>query len=72
MIGIYTQFGLSSNYSYNKNCTIPYFINLITDRANFSISGPTSFLELDSDIEWISFPIFKQYTKKNKHTCAMI
>ena len=29
MFGIYTQFGLSSEYSYNKNWTIPYFINLI-------------------------------------------
>ena len=27
----------------NKNCTIPYFINLISDRANFAVSGPTSF-----------------------------
>ena len=26
----------------NKNCTIPYFINLISDRANFAVSGPTS------------------------------
>ena len=42
MFGIYTQFGLSSNYSYNKNCTIPYFINLISNRANFAVSGPTS------------------------------
>ena len=29
MFGIYTQFGHYSNYSYNKNCTIPYFIKLI-------------------------------------------
>ena len=42
-IGIYTQVGLSSDYSYNKNCTIPYFINLISDRANFAVNGPTSF-----------------------------
>ena len=46
---LYTsQFGLSSNYSYNysynKNCTIPYFINLISDRANFAVSGPFSLL----------------------------
>ena len=24
-------------YSYNKNCTIPYFINLISNKANFAI-----------------------------------
>ena len=46
MFGIYTQFGLSSNYSYIKNCTIPYFINLISDRANVTVSGPTSFVML--------------------------
>ena len=34
---------ISSNYSYNKNCTIPYFIKLIGDRANFAVSGPTLF-----------------------------
>ena len=34
--------GLSSNKSYNKYCTIPYFIKLISDRANFAVSGPTS------------------------------
>ena len=42
MFGIYTQFGLSSNYSYNKNCRIPYCISLISDRANFAVSGLTS------------------------------
>ena len=46
MFGIYTQFGLSSNDSYNRNCTIPYFINLITDRANFAVSGPTSLYDV--------------------------
>ena len=46
MFGIYTQFLLSSNYSYNKNCTISYFIKLISDRANSAISGPTSFRPL--------------------------
>ena len=30
-------------YSYNKNCMIPYFINLISDRDNFAVGGPTSF-----------------------------
>ena len=43
MFGIYTQFGLSSKYSCNKNCTIPNFINLISNRANFAVRGPTSF-----------------------------
>ena len=39
MFGIYTQFGLSTtgNYSYNKNCTIAFFIKLINVRANFAI-----------------------------------
>lgn len=41
MFGIYTKFGLYSNYSYNKNRAILYFINLISYRANFAISGPT-------------------------------
>ena len=43
MFGTYTQFGLSSKYSYNKNCSIAYFINLISYRANFAVHGPTSF-----------------------------
>ena len=29
------------NYSYNKNRTILYFINLISARENFAVSGPT-------------------------------
>ena len=33
MFRIYTQLGISSKYSYNKNCTIPYFIN-------WSATGP--------------------------------
>ena len=41
---MYTQFELSSKYSYNKSCTIAYFINLISNRANFAIHGPTSLL----------------------------
>ena len=46
MFSIYTQFGFSSNYSFNKNCTILNFINLISDRANFAVSGlPLSFHE---------------------------
>ena len=28
--------------SYTKHCTIPYFIKLISYRANFAVSGPTS------------------------------
>ena len=37
MFGIYTQYGLSSKYSYNKNCTnLKYFINLISNRANIA------------------------------------
>ena len=43
MFGMYTQFGLSSKYSYNKNWTTPYFINLISNRANFAVHGATSF-----------------------------
>ena len=31
---------------WTKNCTIPYFINLISDRANVTVSGPTSFVML--------------------------
>ena len=46
MFGIHTQFGLSSNYSYNKNCSIPYFINLISDRAKFAVNGPTSVIAM--------------------------
>ena len=47
MFGIYkcTQFRLSSNYLYNKNCTIPYFINLISDRADFAVNGRTTLYE---------------------------
>ena len=43
MFGIYTQFGLSFKFSFNKNCTVPYFINLISNRANFAVRCPTSF-----------------------------
>ena len=39
---VYTQFGLSSKYSYYKIWTNPYFINLISNRANFAVRGPTS------------------------------
>ena len=42
MFGKYTQIGLSFKYSCNKNCTIPYFINLICNRAHFAVLGPTS------------------------------
>ena len=55
--GIFTQFGLFSYYSYNKNCTIPYFINLISDRANFTVSGPTSlyyFRENRQDVAYVA------------------
>ena len=33
---------LSSKYSYNKNCTIPYFTILISNRANFVVCGSSS------------------------------
>ena len=39
---IYIQFGLSSEHSCNKNCTVPYFKILISNRANFAIHGPIS------------------------------
>ena len=42
MVGIYTQFGLSSKYSYHINWNTPYFINSISNRANFAVLGPTS------------------------------
>ena len=42
MFGIYTQFGFSSKYSCNKNCTNSNFINSIRNRANFAVRGPTS------------------------------
>ena len=51
MFDIYTQFGLSSKYSYNKNCTTPYFINLISNRADFAVRGP-SFLTQYYTIPW--------------------
>ena len=50
MFGIYTQFGLYSKYSYNKIWTTPYFINLISNRANFAVRGPTSYRFLDNYI----------------------
>ena len=31
------------NIRITKNCTIQYFINLISNRANFAVRGPTSF-----------------------------
>ena len=43
MFGIYSQFGLSSNYLCNKNYTISCFIILISNRANFAVRGPSSF-----------------------------
>ena len=43
MFGIYTQFGLSFKFSFNKNYTVPYLINLISNRANFAVRCPTSF-----------------------------
>ena len=63
------QFELSSNYLYNKNWTIPYFINLISDRANFAVSGSTS-LQLLYIIPWFSllgtpfvWPMFRSSDK---------
>ena len=40
---MHTQVGLSYKYSYNKICTIPYSMHLISNRANFAVCGPTSF-----------------------------
>ena len=48
MFGIYTQFGLSSKYSCNKNCTIPYFIILISNRANFAVRSPSSLKKIQT------------------------
>ena len=44
MFGIYTYFKLSSKYSYNKNYTTPYFINLKSNRVNFAVRDPTSLI----------------------------
>ena len=49
MFGIYSQFGLSSNYLCTKNLTIPYFIILISNKTNFAVRGPSSL-----DISWIT------------------
>ena len=35
----------SLNRTANKNCTIPYFINLISDRVDFAVNGPTTLYE---------------------------
>ena len=35
MVVIYTQIGLSSKYSFNDNCTIPYFINFSQKQGHF-------------------------------------
>ena len=52
MFDIYTQFEHPSYYSFNNNCTIPYFIKLISNRANFAISGPTFFRPLGKRIRF--------------------
>ena len=52
MVDIYTQFGLFSNYS--------YFINLISDRANFVVSGPTP-------LDWMDHGIRRQYFYQWEH-----
>ena len=39
---IFIQIGLSSKYLYHKTCTIPYFINLISNWVNFADRGHTS------------------------------
>ena len=67
MFGIYTQFGLSSNYSFNKNCTIPYFINLISDRANLAVSGTTSFKTQMETLqhEYMCCDYSREYKKNN-------
>ena len=52
MFGIYTQFGHSSKYSYNKNCTSPYYINLISIRANFAFCG------LSSLVTWLQLALW--------------
>ena len=43
MFGIYSQFGLCSNYVGNKNYTTSCFIILTSNRANFAVRGPSSF-----------------------------
>ena len=43
MYGIYSQFGLCSNYLYNKNKTISYFTTLTWNMVNLAVSGPSSF-----------------------------
>ena len=47
-------------YSYNKNCAIPIFINLISDRANFVVSGPTPF-------DWMDHRIRRHYCCQWEH-----
>ena len=42
MFGMYSQFGLCSNYLCIKNYTISCFTILIWNRANFAVRGPSS------------------------------
>ena len=66
MFGIYTQFGLSSKYLCNKNCTIPDIINLISHRANFPVRGPTSFDQICSLVLSLGELIFQaKYFSEN-------
>ena len=46
LFGIHTQFGLSSKYSCQENCTILNFINVIGKRASFAVRGPTFLITL--------------------------
>ena len=58
IFGIYSQFGLSSNHLCKKNWTIPYFLILISNRANFSVSGLSSFQVFALDLYIGSFLFF--------------
>ena len=36
------SFDFTQNTHIKKKCTIPYFINLISNKANYAVRGPTS------------------------------
>ena len=61
VIYIYTQFGLSSKYSCNKNCTIPYFIILISNRAIFAVRGPSSLKKRRTLVLITKYQVFRIY-----------
>lgn len=56
------KFGLSLKYSYYRNCTTPYFINFISNRASFAVRGSTSFV-VDVDVN-------KDFT--SEFTCVLL